>query len=330
MRLYRDQGDGRMTMNTRIEPRGLRHYALFYRCQQDYLDAVVPFVLDGLNGGEPVLVAVPENNLCVLRDALADVRDEVTLADLTDVGRNPGRILGVESAFAADHEGLPVRIVGEPVWPGRSAEEYAACVQHEALVNMAFAGREATVLCPYDAEGLGAGVVAEARTTHPLVWNDGPPHHSAEYAPDEALTRHNQPLPGSPTAVDYAVRTPGDLQHARSLAARYARGLGLPPKLVADLQLIVTELATNSLEHGGGACRLAFWRHDGHVVCEAADSGRLDDPLAGRLPAAPGRPRGRGLFLVNAMADLVRTHVTDAGTTIQAYLRLGSSTGVMA
>jgi anti-sigma regulatory factor (Ser/Thr protein kinase) len=86
--------------------------------------------------------------------------------------------------------------------------------------------------------------------------------------------------------------------------------------------MIITELATNSLEHTGGACRLALWQHNGHVVCEVSDGGRLDDPLAGQRTPARGEITGRGLFLINTIADLVRTHTTAAGTTIQAYLRL--------
>jgi hypothetical protein len=74
-----------------------------------------------------------------------------------------------------------------------------------------------------------------------------------------------------------------------------------------------------------GACRLAFWRDNEHLVCEARDTGRLDDPLAGRRPPGAGGTASRGLFLVNAMADLVRTHTTTSGTTIQAYLRLDPS-----
>jgi hypothetical protein len=89
--------------------------------------------------------------------------------------------------------------------------------------------------------------------------------------------------------------------------------------------LVATELATNSLMYTDGACRLAFWRNDEHLVCEARDSGRLDDPLAGRLNPGSSGPASRGLFLVNAISDLVLTHSTTAGTTIQAYLRFDPS-----
>jgi len=53
--------------------------------------------------------------------------------------------------------------------------------------------------------------------------------------------------------------------------------------------------------------------------------GHWADPLAGRrLPAARGAGP-YGLFVVNAIADLLRTHTTPAGTTIHVYLGLDHS-----
>jgi hypothetical protein len=70
-----------------------------------------------------------------------------------------------------------------------------------------------------------------------------------------------------------------------------------------------------------------LWYHDGHLVCEARDSGHLVDPLAGRRPPAADGSSASGLFVVNAVADLVRTHTSPAGTTIRAYLCLGRLSG---
>jgi anti-sigma regulatory factor (Ser/Thr protein kinase) len=307
----------------RADSAGFMHSALFYRGEGEFLAGVVPFILDGLRSGEPVLVAAPAGHLAWLRDGLGDACADVTMADMGDVGRNPARAMGAMSAFADRHRDRRVRMVGEPVWPGRSADEYPGCVENEALANTHFADREVTALCPYDAGGLDRNVLADARSTHPLLWREGTLDRNADYAPDEALARYNQPLPSDPMAVTYTVRELADLSPARSFAARYAQWLGLSADGIAKLQLIATELATNSLQHARGVCRLAFWQHTGHIVCEASDAGRLDDPLAGRRPPTADALTGRGLFLVNTVADLVRTHATPTGTTIQAYLRLG-------
>jgi anti-sigma regulatory factor (Ser/Thr protein kinase) len=312
-----------MFETTDAEPSSFVHAALFYRCEAEYLDTVVPFITDGVAMDYPVLVAVPADKLALLDAALGDAAAAVTMVDMTAHGRNPTGILGGEQgAFAMRHRDRPVRMIGEAIWPGRTADQYPACVQHEALANEAFKGHPGVGLCPYDAAQLDAGVLADARTTHPLLWQAGSAPRSPDYAPGEAWARYNQPLPNEPTAATYTVRTLRGLSAARSFAARYGQWHGLGADGTADLQVIVTELASNSLQHTNGACRLAFFEHDGHVVCAASDSGRFDDPLAGRRVSTADAAPVHGLALVNALSDLVRIHATDTGTTIRAYLRV--------
>ena len=170
-------------------------------------------------------------------------------------------------------------------------------------------------------------MLADARATHPLLWSRGSLLRSDEYAPDDALERCNQPLTTNPGAVTYMVRKSADLSPARAFALSYAGWIGLSEEVIDDLQLIATELATNSLMYTGGACRLAFWREGEHLVCEARDAGCFDDPFVGRLDPGPTGPASRGLYLINAISDLVRTHTTSTGTTIQAYLRFDPAPG---
>jgi hypothetical protein len=300
------------------------HTAFFYRSQQEYLDALLPFISVAVNADQAVLVAVPEPNLAVLTDGLGRLAANVVMTDMIEVGRNPSRILGeVLSRFVDKHADGPVRMIGEPMWPSRSDVEYPACVQHEVLLNRAFTGRDVTVICPYHVAQLDPEVIADAQSTHPVLWQNGAlEHNNAAYAPEAMLARYNQPLSSDATAVRYTARKLGDLAGARAFAGAYAQWFGLSPDQSADLQLIASELATASLTDMGRTCRLALWRNDGHVVCEARDDGCLDDPLAGRRPYGSDSDRGRGLYVVNAVADLVRTHTAADETTIQAYLRV--------
>ena len=316
-----------MTMGAESRRSGLVHSALLYHSEHEYLDFLVRFIGDGLDGDEPVLVAVPGENLMLLREALGGVPPELHLADITEVARNPSRLLALEGRFAENYPTRRVRIVSQLVWPGRTQDEFLSCIQHEALVNEAFRSYQVTGLCLYDASRLGEDALAGARATHPLLWRCGSLHRSGDYAPEDMLARCNQPLPINPGAVTYTVRKSADLRLARSFAVDYAGWVGLSKDAVDDLQLVATELATNSLMYTDGGCRLAFWRHDKHLVCEARDTGRFEDPLVGRLDPGASGPASRGLFLVNAISDLVRTHTTNTGTTIQAYLRFDPSPG---
>ena len=319
-----------MTTGTeREQHQGFVHSALLYHSQREYLDFVRRFVIEGLALDEPVLVAVPGDNMALLRDELCGAGGALPpgleIVDSTEVARNPSRFMAMEASFAGEHPDRRVRIVSEVFWPRRTVDEVLACVQHEALVNEALEGHQVTGLCLYDASLLDEDVLVSARATHPLLWRCGSPHRSAEYAPDDVLAHCNQPLPANPGAVTYMVRKSADLRPARSFAVNYADWVGLSQDGIEDLQLVATELATNSLLYTDGACRLAFWRKDEHLVCEARDSGRIDDPLVGRLHPGPSGPASRGLFLVNAISDLVRTHTAATGTTIQAYLRFNPS-----
>ncbi|MCS7475417.1 anti-sigma factor RsbA family regulatory protein [Umezawaea endophytica] len=299
------------------------HPALFYGDDEAYLAGTVPFVLGGLAADEPVAVSVPGPKLRLLRSALGDAAERVTLLDMTRVGRNPGRIIpGVLRAFTDRHPDRRVRIVGEPIWPSRSEAEYAACAQHEALINHAFSGTEVTILCPYDSAGLSDQALADAVATHPTLIDSTGERPSEGYAPDRVIAHYNRSLPPpSPAAVFTAVRS-GTLAAVRRLATEYARHLGLVGERLDDLLLTISELAANSLKHGGGTGMIHLWVDDHHVVCQVADSGHITDPLAGRLPVPTDQLGGRGLLLVNHLADLVRVNSTREGTTVEARFAL--------
>jgi anti-sigma regulatory factor (Ser/Thr protein kinase) len=301
------------------------HSALFYSDDAELLEGVVPFLLDGLAEGAAVGAALPHPHLELVRAHLGEAGDRVRLFDMAEVGRNPGRILTeVMHAVAGGRPEVPARIVDEPVWPGRSTLEYGACVQHEALVNLAFAGRPVSVLCPYDTR-LPAAVLADAAATHPCLVEDGVARPSGTYAPSRAIDRSAGPLPEPPVATVFAFDGPR-LAAARRFARVEATAAGLDDDRVLDLVLAVGELAANSIRHGGGRGTVRVWVEtaaDGTelLVAEVADGGRLRDPLAGRRPATPHQLGGRGLLMVHHLADLVRTSTGAGGTTTRTYWR---------
>ena len=301
------------------------HQALFYRGTAQYLERIVPFVRGGLALGEPVLVAVPTPNLRLILAELGTDAKAVRSFDMTQVGRNPGQIIpGVLLAFASAHPTGRVRIVGEPIWAGRTAVEYPACAQHEALINLALADRPVMILCPYDVERLGPQALADAEATHPLLVDVSGERSSPSYAPDRIITEYNLPLPGVPAPrFTFEATT---LSQARRFASDRAARLGLDGNHT-KLDLIVGELTANSVVHGGGRGTVSLWVEEGYLVCEVRDGGHITDPLAGRRPVSPHQLDGRGLLLVNHLADLVRVHTTPAGTTIRLYLQLPAPTG---
>ncbi|MGW1559307.1 ATP-binding protein [Streptomyces sp. NPDC002144] len=146
----------------------------------------------------------------------------------------------------------------------------------------------------------------------------GAAENSSAYAPGEIVARYNEPLPPVPDAPVFAVRA-ASLSEVRHLAVAEAARLGLPSARLEDLALVAAELATNSVVHGGGSGSLRVWAEGDSVLCEVRDAGRLTDPLAGRRPASRDQRGGRGLLLVNLVADLVRLHSDDEGTTVRCW-----------
>ncbi|MEV0585673.1 anti-sigma factor RsbA family regulatory protein [Nonomuraea sp. NPDC050310] len=307
-------------MNAMPVEETFEHPALFYRDAADYTEQTVAFVRAGLAQGEPVAVAVPGPNLRLIKDGLGPDAEGLLFLDMTEAGRNPGRIIpGVLRKFADSHADRRVRIIGEPIWAGRSAVEYPACAQHEALINAAFEGRAATILCPYDESKLTAEVLADARLTHPTLISRGREERSDAYDWEAIVARYNEELQVPADAARFAFDA-DTLSAVRAFAATRAEELGLTGLRLLDAELAVGELAANSLVHGGGRGTLAIWAEAGQVVAEVRDAGRLSDPLAGRRPRREDQTGGRGLMLVHFVADLVRVHTTEDGTAIRFYL----------
>lgn len=305
------------------QPPQFDHLGMFYEDDTQYVGGVSAFVRSAVEAGQPVLVAVPARNLEVLRQGMGADADRVHFADMAAVGRNPGRIIpSLLLAFAAAHQGRRPAIVGEPVWPERTALEYPACVVHEALINTVFASHEGAILCPYDAARLDAGALADAGRTHPILTDGERIWDSERYAePLTTATAANLPLPPTPPqAAVLSYRDRHDLQAVRRFVITHATRAGLTVEQVGDLTVAVNELAANTVEHTAGPGRLTVWQEDGAFVCQVDDDGRVTDPLAGYVPPPVDSYRGRGLVLVNQLCDLMRRHTRPDGTSVRVQI----------
>jgi anti-sigma regulatory factor (Ser/Thr protein kinase) len=316
--------EGGVLVHAAPEPR-LRHDAYFYDDGERYVSDVLCFVRDGIARDEPVLVAVPDTHLVHLRAGLSLAEaGRVRLYDMAVAGRNPGRILGsLLGDFVRAHVDGGVRIVSEVIWPDRTDQEYPACVEHEALVNVALADTAAHVLCPYDTVGLPASVLSDAARTHPTLLRDGGRRASPSYADPRATAEAaDGPLAPPPDDAEIVVvNTITGPRTVRRVAYRFGERTGLPPERLDDLMIAVHELSVNTIVHGGGAGLMTIWADDGHVVVQIDDGGHIADPLAGRRPPGPAE-NGHGLAVVHRVADLVRVHRTGEGTTVRAWFRV--------
>ncbi len=247
--------------------------------------------------------------------------DAIAFADMQVLGRNPARIMPVLEAFIATAGGRAV-IIGEPVWPGRTEAEAREATRHEALINLALANAEATIVCPYDAARLPGSVIASARRTHPVVSAGGVRLPSLAYQGRDAVPAEcDLPLPDPPAGAQVMVFG-DDLRAVRRLVADQAGLAGLRPLRTADLVLAVSEVAANTLVHTGSQGTLRVWRTADEVVCQVDDRGHIADPLAGRRKPDPEMHGGHGLWLVNRCCDLTQVRTGASGTTVRLHVSL--------
>ena len=99
----------------------------------------------------------------------------------------------------------------------------------------------------------------------------------------------------------------------------------LPRSVQEDVWLLVTELVTNGLRHGGAATdrplRLAFQRYAGRVRVEVVDPGTDFAPPA--EPSPGDTSGGWGLFLVDQIAEHWGVSPAPTGTCVWFEMPVG-------
>lgn len=317
-------GPGGVTLSTTscAEKRSserFEHHALFYSGLDGLVRAVVPFIKEGVDRGEQVLVALRHDALEAVERALGGLATRVDFVDMGELGANPACIIPEWRKFLEDAAGEgPVRGVGEPVWSGRRDVEMQEAVLHEALLNLAFEDGPAwQLMCPYDVSALPTEVIEEAARTHPVA--TGASVHATYTGPDEARVRFSSPLPPAPEHADAVAFGPHDLAGLRAVVARLAAQAGLASAAADDLVLACHELATNSVVHGGGGGTLKAWTEPGAFAVEVSDTGRITDPLVGRDLLQGLAENGRGIWMANQLCDLVQVRSGDAGTVVRLF-----------
>jgi anti-sigma regulatory factor (Ser/Thr protein kinase) len=303
---------------------GFRHEALLYAGIDQFVARTTPFIKGALEADEPILVVVSGPKIAALRIAVGKDADRVQFRDMSEVGANPARIIPAWHEFVNAHagEGRRLRGIGEPIYPERTACELVESQRHEALLNVAFDGApDFWLLCPYNTQALDPTVIEAAHRTHPVVTDDHGDSSSHLYPGVAAsVAPYDTPLPEPDALRATLVFTANGLPSVRHLVSREAASAGFTTRPIGDLVLAVNEVATNSVQHGGGAGTLRIWRDGRVLVCEVRDRGHLDDPLADRRRPTPARDGGRGLWLANQLADLVQIRSFPSGTTVRLHM----------
>ena len=300
---------------------GFHHEALLYRDEDDFLGGAVPFLRAALEAGEPALVAVSEAKTELLAGELGADAERIEFADMEDLGRNPARIIPFWRDFLTRNDGGSVSGIGEPVWPGRGATEIDECERHESLLNIAFSATTSwSLLCPYDRSALDDGVLENVAHSHRHVIRDGVEEESADYVEEEHPFEGT--LDGYPPGTDPFFFDRLRLAELRGRVSEVAQAAGMSSRNADDLVLSASELATNSVVHGGGSGTMRVWRTNDSLLVDVEDDGLIEKPLVGRLRPEPTQLGGRGLWLANQLCDLVQIRSGARGTTVRLRMQI--------
>ena len=311
---------------------GFAHDALIYGSDDEYVDAVVPFLEAGLSAGETVRVVSTPHNTALLQAAMGQAGASVEFASDTSEGGPPARKIALLHELCDDDTlagNGRSRLVGEARF-GATTREHLDWVRYEAILNEVFASTPQWFICAYDRRELPDWVIQAAGRTHPHVRSEGRRVGSSDYddpatvAQDisEQLTPLPVPSDRDPILVDTV-----DLDALASVRARLAwvarESTGSRDR-ADDVTMGLNEIVTNALEHGSERARVRCWRDTRRLVVEVTDEGPgFDDPLAGYWPPSPEQVDGRGLWLARQTLDALEWESrSDAGMRARAAVKL--------
>jgi len=170
-------------------------------------------------------------------------------------------------------------------------------------------------------------VLERAAGTHRYISREGRTERGAAFDPDPDCLAGELPPPARvPEVLSFDL---SELSQVRRRVTAAAERAGMDRRGVADLVTAVSELAANSVMHGGGSGTLRIWRENDSLLAEVTDPGRIEEPLVGRVRPEISQEGGRGLWLANQLCDLVQIRSGAGGTTVRlhALAHQGASPG---
>jgi len=297
----------------------LRHNALVYASQDEYLGHALPFLRQGIEAGEGAIVAHTRPGLAMVREALGPDAERMRFVDVSSAYTRPARTLAAyHEVMAEELRATPTLRVVADVQFGPDPVEWDLWTGYEAVFNRSFAHLPAWVLCSYNAKGTPDPIIEGVWQTHPeVVTGDG--WHASDHFedPDQLLRRLTPdpvPIPGL-RSMPFG----RDVEEFRERLARELAADGVAEARMLDMLLAATEVATNAIQHGGGVKAVRVGSAEGRSVCEIVDRGEgFDDPAAGFL--APRRATGTGLWVARRLTWQIDFFRSPAGFTTRLSL----------
>ncbi len=260
--------------------------------------------------------APTSSRACARRSARTP--SSVRFEDMAVLGHNPARIIPAWRDFLERRHrpGGGIRGIGEPIWAGRSATELVECQLHESLLNVAFAGvRGFRLLCPYDVDRARRGrrprgvlqPSARQREPEPRL----PPRRGTARAVRLAAPAAARAGTAARLRAGHARRGAA----ARPSTAPRGRGWSAPARRTSSSRSASWRPTASATAAAAASC--ASGRTAARSCARSATAGGSAIPLAGRHAPDAEQLGGRGLWIANAVCDLVQVRSGRQGTAVR-------------
>jgi anti-sigma regulatory factor (Ser/Thr protein kinase) len=299
---------------------GYFHQTAFYGTDDEFLAVVLPFVMEGLDAGEPVVAAFAPANQALVREALPRMAS-VTFLDGGVHYARPANAIREYSRMIAElvADGAPqVRVTGDVPHPGMGVP-WDWWARYEAAVNVAFADFPMWGLCPYDIRTTPYEVLGHVRRVHPHIATPHGDVPSPDYALDRGVPGRvwSDPIERTAPVVVLVDPLPSTARAAVAVAGRLT---GLSDDDTSGLMLAVSEVLSNGILHGRAPTRLRLWTAPDRIVVTVTDQGvGPADPHAGLMPVIPASEGlgGQGLWLAHQLCSYMTMQRDAMGFTVR-------------
>lgn len=301
------------------------HEAGFYGSDAEFAALIVPFVEEGLDSGEPVIIGYDDRKASLLRSWLADPSSVEFIADQT-LYATPARAIATYRRLFEFHIAMgaeQIRIAGDVPHPGNGGR-FEGWDRYESAVNTVWQDFPVWGLCLYDVSTTPQAVLDVVERTHPrLVFPTGQSLANERFRHNlaEVLPPPPDPLEASAPVVELTDRPAADTRHALARVGRSRIG----DTVLTDLIIGASEAVSNALIHGKPPVTVRIWATPDRIVVRVHDVGPGPaDLLAGLVRrASDASSPGEGLWLTHQLdIDTALIHADD-GFTVR--LRAGST-----
>jgi anti-sigma regulatory factor (Ser/Thr protein kinase) len=145
-------------------------------------------------------------------------------------------------------------------------------------------------------------------------------------------TAHGGPPPGTPTPGEVTSAATARAYAESVLRRKWDAAAGLAPREedVIDLLLVVSELVTNAIRHGGGLAGFEAWAVEDGLRVTVHDHSPVVPPVAYGSGALPARHHGSGYgwpLIIRLAREIAIDRRPEGGKTITVFVPVRTASG---